>query len=160
MTPEEHKLLVENNIMLKQVWLDKSTRVRLMNSLTVEKNAGKETSTLWFGNLKRIFVNSNFNDGATVAGIFSSFNTSSTAYAFATIEATDTNAIHSIYANQIVTFSNVFKKISDTTYATDMNYSYTFAWYNKDTVTHETSKSLPNNTTTYNYVYTGNTIPT
>ena len=35
-----------------QVWLDKSTRVGLMNSLTIEKNTGKETSTLWFGNLK------------------------------------------------------------------------------------------------------------
>ena len=35
-----------------QVWLDKSTRVGLMNSLTIEKNAGKETSTLWLGNLK------------------------------------------------------------------------------------------------------------
>lgn len=125
-------------------------------NLSVFNNIGS-SNTL---NLKRIFVNSNFNDGATVAGIFSSFNTSSTAYAFATIEATDTNAIYSIYANQKVTFSNVFKKISDTTYATDMNYSYTFAWYNKDTVTHETSKTLPNNSTTYNYVYTGNTIPT
>ena len=52
MSLEEHKLLVENNIILKQVWLDKSTRVILMNSLTIEKNAGKETSTLWFGNLK------------------------------------------------------------------------------------------------------------
>lgn len=91
--------------------------------LSVFNNIGS-SNTL---NLKRIFVNSNFNDGATVAGIFSSFNTSSTAYAFATTEATNTNAIHSIYANQIVTFSNVFKKISDTTYATDMNYSYTFA---------------------------------
>jgi len=35
-----------------QVWLDKATRVGLMNSLTIEKNAGKETSTLWFGNIK------------------------------------------------------------------------------------------------------------
>lgn len=35
-----------------QVWLDKSTRVGLMNSLTIEKAAGKETSTLWFGNIK------------------------------------------------------------------------------------------------------------
>lgn len=35
-----------------QVWLDKSTRVGLMNSLTIEKNTGKESSTLWFGNLK------------------------------------------------------------------------------------------------------------
>ena len=98
--------------------------------------------------------------GATVAGIFSSFNTSSTAYAFATIETTSTNSIYTIYANQIVTFSNVFKKISDTTYATDMNYSYTFAWYNKDTVTYETSKTLPNNSTTYNYIYTDNIILT
>lgn len=35
-----------------QVWLDKSTRVGLMNSLNIEKLAGKETSTLWFGNIK------------------------------------------------------------------------------------------------------------
>lgn len=35
-----------------QVWLDKSTRVGLMNSLSIEKAAGKETSTLWFGNIK------------------------------------------------------------------------------------------------------------
>ena len=41
-----------------------------------------------------------------------------------------------------------------------MNYSYTFAWYNKNMVTHETSKTLPNNSTTYNYVYADNTIPT
>lgn len=35
-----------------QVWLDKSTRVGLMNSLNIEKASGKETSTLWFGNIK------------------------------------------------------------------------------------------------------------
>lgn len=35
-----------------QVWLDKATRVGLMNSLNIEKTAGKETSTLWFGNIK------------------------------------------------------------------------------------------------------------
>lgn len=35
-----------------QVWLDKPTRVGLMNSLNIEKTAGKETSTLWFGNIK------------------------------------------------------------------------------------------------------------
>lgn len=33
-----------------KVWLNKDTRVGLMNSLTVEKNAGKEDSTLWFNN--------------------------------------------------------------------------------------------------------------
>lgn len=34
-----------------QVWLDKDTRVGLMNSLTIEKNSGKETSTLWFNDI-------------------------------------------------------------------------------------------------------------
>ena len=34
-----------------KVWLDKDTRVGLMNSLTIEKNAGKEESTLWFNNI-------------------------------------------------------------------------------------------------------------
>ena len=30
------------------VWLDKATRVGLMNSTAIEKAAGKETTTLWF----------------------------------------------------------------------------------------------------------------
>lgn len=33
------------------LWLDKSTRVGLMNSLNIEKNAGREISKLWFGDL-------------------------------------------------------------------------------------------------------------
>lgn len=33
------------------VWLSKDIRVGLMNSLTIEKNAGKEESTLWFNNI-------------------------------------------------------------------------------------------------------------
>ena len=33
----------------KQMWLPKETRVGLVNSITIEKNAGKETTTLWFG---------------------------------------------------------------------------------------------------------------
>lgn len=33
----------------EQVWLDKSTRVGLMNSTQIEKAAGHETTTLWFG---------------------------------------------------------------------------------------------------------------
>ena len=33
-----------------KVWLDKSTRVGLMNSLSIEKSAGNEISILWFGN--------------------------------------------------------------------------------------------------------------
>ena len=33
----------------KQMWLPKETRVGLVNSITIEKNAGKETTILWFG---------------------------------------------------------------------------------------------------------------
>ena len=33
------------------VWLSKDTRVGLMNSLNIEKNSGKEQSTLWFNNM-------------------------------------------------------------------------------------------------------------
>ena len=32
----------------KQMWLDKETRVGLVNSINIEKAAGKETTTLWF----------------------------------------------------------------------------------------------------------------
>lgn len=35
-----------------QVWLDKNTRVGLMNSLSIERASGKDSSVLWFGNLK------------------------------------------------------------------------------------------------------------
>lgn len=33
----------------KAMWLPKETRVGLVNSVTIEKNAGKETTVLWFG---------------------------------------------------------------------------------------------------------------
>ena len=36
----------------KQMWLPKETRVGLVNSVTIEKNAGKETTILWFGGEK------------------------------------------------------------------------------------------------------------
>ena len=36
------------------VWLDKSTRVGLMNSTTIAKAAGKQTTTLWLGGLKLV----------------------------------------------------------------------------------------------------------
>ena len=40
-----------NSFMLqgKEMWLPKETRVGLVNSVTIEKNAGKETTVLWFG---------------------------------------------------------------------------------------------------------------
>ena len=34
------------------VWLDKATRVGLMNSTTIAKNMGQETTTLWLGGVK------------------------------------------------------------------------------------------------------------
>jgi hypothetical protein len=36
----------------QSVWLDKDTRVGLMNSTTIAKNAGNTTTTLWFGGTK------------------------------------------------------------------------------------------------------------
>lgn len=109
-------------------------------------------------NLKKIFVSSHFEDGAVVQGIFNSYNASGTAYAFAVIETTSKEGVvHD--ANQSVTFSNVFKNYSSNSYATNANYSYTFAWYNKNAVTHESTKTLVNNTTTFNYIYSDGTIP-
>ena len=36
------------------VWLDKATRVGLMNSTTIAKASGKQTTTLWLGGLKLV----------------------------------------------------------------------------------------------------------
>lgn len=36
------------------VWLDKATRVGLMNSTTIAKAAGQETTTLWLGDVKLV----------------------------------------------------------------------------------------------------------
>lgn len=36
------------------VWLDKATRVGLMNSTTIAKVAGQETTTLWLGDVKLV----------------------------------------------------------------------------------------------------------
>ena len=36
------------------VWLDKATRVGLMNSTTITKAAGQKTTTLWLGGLKLV----------------------------------------------------------------------------------------------------------
>lgn len=36
------------------VWLDKATRVGLMNSTTIAKAAGQETTTLWLGSVKLV----------------------------------------------------------------------------------------------------------
>lgn len=36
------------------VWLDKATRVGLMNSTTIAKEAGQKTTTLWLGGIKLV----------------------------------------------------------------------------------------------------------
>ena len=36
------------------VWLDKATRVGLMNSTTIAKAAGQQTTTLWLGGIKLV----------------------------------------------------------------------------------------------------------
>ena len=36
------------------VWLDKATRVGLMNSTTIAKSAGQQTTTLWLGGIKLV----------------------------------------------------------------------------------------------------------
>lgn len=36
----------------KKMWMPKETRVGLANSINVEKNAGKSTTVMWFGNEK------------------------------------------------------------------------------------------------------------
>lgn len=36
------------------VWLDKATRVGLMNSTTIAKAAGQQTTTLWLGSVKLV----------------------------------------------------------------------------------------------------------
>lgn len=37
-----------------KVWLDKGTRVGLMNSTTIAKSAGQKTTTLWLGSMKLV----------------------------------------------------------------------------------------------------------
>lgn len=36
------------------VWLDKATRIGLMNSTTIAKSAGQKTTTLWLGGIKLV----------------------------------------------------------------------------------------------------------
>lgn len=38
----------------QRVWLDKATRVGLMNSTTIAKGMGQETTTLWLGDVKLV----------------------------------------------------------------------------------------------------------
>lgn len=38
----------------KTAWLDKATRVGLMNSTTIAKNLGHKTTTLWLGDIKYV----------------------------------------------------------------------------------------------------------
>ena len=42
----------EFTLMGKQIWLPNKTRVSLSNSINIEKAAGKEVTTLWFGGVR------------------------------------------------------------------------------------------------------------
>ena len=50
-TPSSVNGFVLNGLL---VWLDKATRVGLMNSTTIAKASGKQTTTLWLGGLKLV----------------------------------------------------------------------------------------------------------
>lgn len=47
----------------KRVWLDKATRVGLVNSLTMQKNSGLTETTLWFN---KTFININIDKALTL----------------------------------------------------------------------------------------------
>ena len=38
----------------KRMWLDKDTRVGLVNSITIEQAVGKETTVLWYDTVKYV----------------------------------------------------------------------------------------------------------
>ena len=63
---EEYDNSVEvNNFYLngKKAWLDKATRVGLVNSLTIQKNSGLTETTLW---LNKTFININIDKALTL----------------------------------------------------------------------------------------------
>lgn len=63
---------------------------------------------------------------------------------------------HDFPSAQYVAFSSVFnKKYKEPTYANDNKFSYAFAGYDKNYVTHESPKTLPDNKDTKNYAYDG-----
>ena len=51
---EEVRKMKISEIQRKSVWLDKSTRVGLFNSISIEKNAGKTHTILWYDAIKYI----------------------------------------------------------------------------------------------------------
>lgn len=58
---------------------------------------------------------------------------------------------------QYVTFSNVFNsRYATSTYASDMKFAHAFYGWLAGYVTHESTKTLPDNTTTNNYTYATN----
>ena len=58
---------------------------------------------------------------------------------------------------QYITFNNIFNsKYSSNTYAANVKFSYAFYGWTEGYVTHESSKTLPNNGDTNNYTYVNN----
>ena len=92
-----------------------------------------------------------------VSNVFSTFRgLTNTAYAFAATYNENNQSIKIV--NQYVKFSNVFPTgvyNNATSYGSNQNFAYTFAYYTSGYVTHEAIKTLVDNTTTNNYKYYG-----
>lgn len=88
---------------------------------------------------------------AEVTGVFNRFTLASIQCAFACY-GTTLSSIPNV-TGQYVKFTDIFKSgyTNSTQYGTDSKFSYVFAGYSSSTVTHETTKTLVDNTTTNNY---------
>lgn len=94
---------------------------------------------------------------SVLTGVFSSNNVSRTSGAFAVVKNTGSHSDD--YPQGKIAFVNIFKDYSGNMYASNQNYSFTFSGYAKGNVIHEPKMTLPNNKTTYNYIYKDGDIP-
>ena len=128
---------------------------------TIDLNVFSYITASKLGNINHIFYMPNFTGTSTspcdVSNVFSTFRgLTNTAYAFATTYNENNQSVKIV--NQYVKFSNVFPTgvyNNATSYGSNQNFAYTFAYYTSGYVTHEAIKTLVDNTTTNNYKYYG-----
>lgn len=92
------------------VWFDKDTRVGLMNSLNIEKNSGKEQSTLWFGN-----VSININCDAAIQLL--------SALELYALQCYNTTAQHKVNINNLTTIEEVNSYNYTSNYPTKLTFN-------------------------------------
>lgn len=109
-----------------------------------------------------------YGDGAIISNCFSSKNVGNITACFARLDSNSYSSMGGSNFTDIpddaggngpegnsygkITFKNVFNnKYTNSAYSTDMNKSFVFAGYGPTYITHEDSKSLPENDTTCNY---------